>query len=328
MDLDNARPIAVALLCVLAIALAAATLNTAVTSENSGGSGLGWGDGGVGVSQSNDTESESTGDGQPIAAPIELPCFPVLNTLPAVLAILGGFVALVGFAYRRRGWLGALAVVGPVGVPTLFLHALLSACSTSPFDRPGSLLPNGSNGTSLPSGGTGGMGDGGATTVTPSTVLLLVLGVALVGALALLVRTSSGNELDEPEAETPPDDPDVAAVGRAAGDAADRIESNASVENEVYRAWREMTEHLDVAAPQSSTPREFATAAVEAGMDRSDVDELTNVFEVVRYGGESPTGERERRAVEALRRIEREYADADSDGDATGGEGSADGGER
>jgi hypothetical protein len=69
-----------------------------------------------------------------------------------------------------------------------------------------------------------------------------------------------------------------------------------------------MTRHLDVPNPESSTPAEFAAVAVEAGIDREDVEELTALFEAVRYGGESPTEDRERRALEALRSVE-EYAD-------------------
>jgi hypothetical protein len=47
-------------------------------------------------------------------------------------------------------------------------------------------------------------------------------------------------------------------------------------------------------------------------MDRGDVAELTRLFETIRYGGATPTEERERRAVEALRRIESTYAEAAS----------------
>ena len=68
-----------------------------------------------------------------------------------------------------------------------------------------------------------------------------------------------------------------------------------------------MTAALDVDSPGTTTPREFQRTAVEAGMDRSDVAELTELFESVRYGGLEPTDERERRAVETLRRIESDY---------------------
>nr|WP_303647825.1 DUF4129 domain-containing protein [Haloarchaeobius amylolyticus] len=111
----------------------------------------------------------------------------------------------------------------------------------------------------------------------------------------------------------------MAAVGAAAGRAADRLEDTTAVDNEVYRAWREMTTHLDVPDPQSSTPAEFAEAAVAAGMTREQVDELTALFEEVRYGGEAPTSDRETRAIDALRAIEAAHA--------TGGSGSSPAGE-
>lgn len=309
MDLDTARPVTIALLCVLAIALAAATLNTAVTDESGGG--IGFGDSGsAGMSDTNGSEGHLlNGSEQGASVPIDFPCYPVLNTFPAILGIVAVFLLVVALAWRRLGPLGAFAVIGPVGVPALLLHALLTACAAPPMSG-GGFLPGGQNNSSLPMGGSGGLGEGTSTVLTPSFALLVILGVALVGALFLLVRTSAGSELEDPDDEGAyGNEPDVAAVGRAAGEAADRIESSESVENEVYRAWREMTTHLDVPAPQSSTPGEFADSATDAGMAREDVTELTNLFEEVRYGGESPTGERERRAVAALRNIEAEYAD-------------------
>jgi len=69
-----------------------------------------------------------------------------------------------------------------------------------------------------------------------------------------------------------------------------------------------MTDLLEVAHPEASTPEDFADAAVEAGMRREDVEELTDLFRTVRYGPEGATPGREQRAVEALRRIESTYA--------------------
>jgi hypothetical protein len=311
VDLDTARPVVIALLCVLAISLAAATLNSAVTEDGSGGTGFGFGSGGTGFGEKNQS-SPSGGQGAGPAVPIEFPCYPVLASGPVILAIVGAFLLLVGIAYRRSGLLGAFAVVGPVGVPILLVHALLTACTVSISRRSdGNLLPGNRSNFSLPAGSSGGAGDGAATVVTPSLVLFVVLGIALVGAVVLLVKSSGGSEPDAQQAEEAPGEEDIAAVGRAAGEAADRIESEASVENEVYRAWREMTRHLDVPAPKSSTPGEFAAAAVDAGIGRNDVSELTTVFEEVRYGGEDATGDRERRAVSALRRIERHYAEGE-----------------
>ncbi|WP_266075882.1 DUF4129 domain-containing protein [Haladaptatus caseinilyticus] len=309
MDSDTARPVAIALLCVLAIALAAATLNSAVTTDGGGGFGGGSGSAfGPGDGDGPDQTEPSFSGGSRVS--FDFPCYPTLDTLPAALLLLGLFALVVGVAYWRIGALGALAVVGPIGIPLLILHALLTACTSLSGGGSGSPT-NLSNLPSPPAGGSFGTGDGTTSVTTPSVVLFVVLGIALVGALALLVKSSSGTEPETTVAEPDSGTEDIAAVGRAAGEAADRIESDASVENEVYRAWREMTSHLDVSAPESSTPGEFATAAVDAGIAREDVRELTTVFEEVRYGGEDATGERERRAVASLRRIERTYAEDD-----------------
>ena len=310
MDRDTLRPVALALLAVVAIGLAAATLNSAVVTD-SGGFGFGPPDEDMGSENGSDPEF-NLGDESENAtgsSPINLPCYPVLDTWWAIAAILGAFGLGAYVAYRRLGGLGVVAYAGPVGIPLLFAHALLTQCSAPAEDTRTSLFRAG-NVSIVPEGGSGAPGSSSGTTITdPSVLLLLGLGIALVAAVALLFVSSSGAEPETEEAVAEPDEePDVAAVGRAAGEAADRIEETTDVENEVYRAWREMTTHLDVANPQSSTPAEFAAAAVEAGMAREDVDRLTSMFEEVRYGGESPTEEREQQALEALRRIEREYA--------------------
>ena len=113
-------------------------------------------------------------------------------------------------------------------------------------------------------------------------------------------------------------DGDLDAVGRVAGDAVDRIEdapTATAADNAIYRAWREMVALLDAPDPQSGTPRQFATAAVDAGMDSDDVAVLTRAFEEVRYGGAELSDERRERAVAALGRIEAEHGDRGSRGD-------------
>ncbi|WP_132057066.1 DUF4129 domain-containing protein [Halorussus amylolyticus] len=315
MDSDKLRPVVLALLCVLALGAAAATLNSTVETDSGGGFGVGDPQTGTGASNSSDTGA-SIGNSSDAAAsvPIDLPCYPVLDELWAIGLILAVFLLGAALAYRRFGGLGFVAYVGPVGLPVAFAHALLTLCSDP---GPGELTAGliGSNNSSLPPGGSGAAGSGSGTTLTdPSVLLLLGLGVALVAAVALLFVSSSGTDPDDPEEVFEPDaDEDVAAVGRAAGAAADRIEDATDVANEVYRAWHEMTRHLDVSNPESSTPAEFAAAAVDAGMAREDVAELTALFEEVRYGGESATDDRERRALDALRNIEAEYADVDGE---------------
>ncbi|WP_134669404.1 DUF4129 domain-containing protein [Halorussus marinus] len=310
MDSDTVRPVVLALLCVLAIGVAAATLNSAVRTDAGGGFGVGSPASDAGSPGGADPEF-SLGNGSAGAGlGFDFPCYPVLVEPWAVGLIVAAF-ALGGYlAYRRLGGIGVVAYALPVGIPLVLAHALLTACLSPSTSESESLLPGGAGNISLPGGGSGVPGSGSGTTLTDPSVLLLVgLGLALAGAVALLVVSSSGDDADPDESVAGPETrEDVAAVGRAAGAAADRIEDATDVDNEVYRAWREMTSHLDVANPDSSTPAEFAAAAVEAGIDREDVEELTALFEEVRYGGESPTDDRERRALDALRSVE-EYAD-------------------
>ncbi|WP_135828538.1 DUF4129 domain-containing protein [Halorussus halobius] len=312
MDRDTVRPVVLALLAVVAIGLAAATLDSAVVTDSSGGFGFGTPDSDAGASGGQQPEFEFGNQSAPGGFSRLAPCIPELGTWWAIATILGVFGLGAYVAYRRLGGLGVVAFVGPVGVPLLLAHAVLTTCTTPLRDASQSLFEPG-NVSMAPDGGSGALGSGSGTSVTdPSVLLMAGLGVALLAAVALLFVSSSGDDPD-PEPDGAVADPeDVQAVAQAAGAAADRIESSADVDNEVYRAWREMTDHLDVSNPQSSTPAEFAAAAVDAGLDREDVDELTSLFEAVRYGGESPTDERERRAVEALRRIEREYSGGDS----------------
>ncbi|MFB6219563.1 MAG: DUF4129 domain-containing protein, partial [Halobacteriaceae archaeon] len=93
----------------------------------------------------------------------------------------------------------------------------------------------------------------------------------------------------------------------------DRIEARADTDNEVYRAWQEMATLVGGDRPETSTPGEFADDAVAAGMDPADVEELTRLFEEVRYGDAPPTDEREQRAVRTLRAIEDAYAGAEEE---------------
>ncbi|WP_439027279.1 DUF4129 domain-containing protein [Haloarchaeobius sp. DT45] len=57
----------------------------------------------------------------------------------------------------------------------------------------------------------------------------------------------------------------------------------------VHRAWQRMVRGLDLSAPASRTPGEFASAAIEAGRDADAVRRLTHLFERVRYGDDDPS---------------------------------------
>nr|WP_193570048.1 DUF4129 domain-containing protein [Halorussus sp. JP-T4] len=306
------------MLAVVAIGFAAATLDSAVRTD-SGGFGFGSPSSDAGAPEGG---QPSIGLGNRSSPPagggslLDVPCYAFLDSWWAITAIVGVFGLGAYVAFRRLGGVGVVAYAGPVGIPLLFAHAVLTSC-TQPLPKVSQSMFGG-NMTLVPEGGSGVPGGATGTSVTdPSFLLMAGLGVALLAAVALLFVSSSGDDSDEEFAE-PDTAEDVRAVGRAAGEAADRIEDATDVDNEVFRAWREMTDHLRVSNPASSTPAEFAAAAVDAGMAREDVDRLTALFEEVRYGGEAPTEEREQQALDALRRIEREYAGTEP-GDANRG---------
>ncbi|WP_224447638.1 DUF4129 domain-containing protein [Haloprofundus salilacus] len=322
MQRETALRIGLAALAVCALALAAATLDSAVVTEDGGSLGLGPSDSGaVGGGQEGETAPLGGEDGS--AAPLLSFCVPWLTQWWVAPAIVGAFLIMNAVArYRTGSYLLGLAFTVSFGSLVLIFYVLLTSCVTaeSSFGLGGGEMTN--NSSIFPgSAGSSGLTGTGQTVTTPTIVLLAVLGVVLVGAL-LLLFVSTGDD-DALGGDTVEDDadpiPDVAALGEAAGRAADRIEANADTDNEVYRAWVEMTGLLDVDNPRTSTPSEFAAAAKDAGMAREDVRELTDIFEHVRYGDGEVTAEREQRAVAALRRIESAYGE--------GSEGT-DGGER
>lgn len=312
----NVRALMIALLCVLAVSLAAATL---VDPQSTSGSGpdIGGDLQSGSADQSGDGGSEPARDLPDGGPPIRIgaACVPLLLS-PAVL--LGGAAVLLGAGWllkRRESLPYALAVMFPVTLFLVMPYLLLTNCgndaSMGPQDS--ALLPEmSSNATGGDLGGNAG-GQAAEQLVSPPVLVGLLVVVAVVFAL-LAYRASGDDDADGepmPEAETgePEDRTPLAAVGTAAGEAADRIEDAADVDNEVFRAWRDMTDHVDVPDPETSTPREFATAASEAGMDAAHVDALTDLFREVRYGGAAATADREERAVAALRAIEDRYAD-------------------
>ena len=314
MNRDVVRTLVLAVLAVAALSVAAATLTETVAVDGSGsgsgggsGSGVDAGDGDA----SGDSDAPSTGLTGQFAPGL---CLPWLRRPLVQAALVLGVLAVGGVAwYASDAFPVGLSVSFMAGVPVGLIYFLLAVCPGSP--EPFQLSLPAANGSLDPAGTPGSGGGGGARTVEtvtqPDVALFLVLGAAVLVAVGLLV---AGTGSDDPPTETEvpePSDPDVTAAARAAGAAADRIDAADDVANEVFRAWREMTTHLDVDDPETATPAEFADAAVDAGMTRADVAELTEVFEVVRYGGREPTADRVDRAVGALRRIESAYADAD-----------------
>lgn len=295
---ERLAAVVVVALCVLALGLGAGGLERSP-----------WGN----VSESDDRagageglEQPETGlgpvDGSEVGA--EGPILPtdIILALMLVLIVLGipGLIRI-----------GKYRVAGMV---LAFLVTLVLFWAVVEYFGGVGLDPSGGSGsgnvTETPTNGSSGPISSPGVNVT--TLLLYgVVGAALALAVGLVFRSSGSVELtgDEQETAAPTDEPeDPEAVAAAAGRAADYIERGPDLSNAVYRAWSEMTDALDVREAETSTPGEFAAAAVAAGMDRDDVGELTRLFEEVRYGDAEPSTEREQRAIDALRRIEGSYA--------------------
>lgn len=292
---DAIRSGIIAGLAILAVAFAASTLNSTVVPKQGGANGPngrgGEGGGLLPVPQS----------GPPPGETIQIPLLTEILTFLTIIALLAFVVYVVLYWRETFGLLlAAIALLGLLGILLQFIPSLTGTPRPPPIE-PGN-------------GSIFGGGDGSDATrpTPPSLIVLLVLGLTLIGAVVALLRTTT-DESDEPPTDTDDERRHPAAVGRAAGRAADRLEAEAEVDvdNEVYRSWREMTELLDVDDPETSTPGEFVDAAVEAGLGHDDVQELTRLFEDVRYGDREPSEEYEQRAIAVFRRIEARYAEDD-----------------
>ncbi|MEF8831827.1 MAG: DUF4129 domain-containing protein [Halobacteriales archaeon] len=314
MDSRTVRVAVIALVAVAALSAAAATLDDTRTMG-----------GGVGPSSSQDAGvADDDGDSvvprddrgrvSPPSGGIVSDCEEnaFLRSPEFVAAALLVVAVALAVLTWRRNLLVAFAVLTAVGTPLFLVYLFISACPGDPnrVEQLG-LAENASINMSAPGGGGAPGSDAAGNVVQAPTVVLAVLGLILLVAVAVVLRDTDDEPVDPREAtdEDGPESATVAAIGRVAGETADRIDASESLDNEVYRAWREMVGHLQVDRPDATTPGEFADAAVAAGMARGDVEQLTDLFEAVRYGGVEPTDERERAAVETLRRIEREYAE-------------------
>lgn len=296
---------------IVAVALVAATIDSPFETGGSGGSAPGSGNG--------------EGGGDPIeqppppedpATPPEIPTF--LEYLIYAIVIIGVIAAVWYLLANRREAVKLIAVglvMALIGIAIVYLF--LGAGDPS---APGEMIPGSENGDPAASGD----GDGERTDLVPTNALVAVLAIITAIFVAGVFFTRGTGEDRKPSEEPAVADDDhqqntdAIAVGSAAGRAADRIDDTDDVDNEIYRAWREMTQPLDVDRPESSTPGEFATAATDAGLDRQHVDELTRLFEDVRYGPTETTPELENRAVSILREIESTYGD-DSPSSAAAG---------
>lgn len=286
--------VAVAAMGMVAIAIAAATLEDRwyPTAEGEDGPGLG-----------NEQPPEESAPPEPV----DITWIPYLNEIVTVLVLALIAITVIYLIINYREYLPVLlgfAVI--IGIMAFILLHGRPEFDHEESDEDGEFF-NDSLG-----GDGGGAPPEGQIDWLPVTAILGILGLILLAAIAMSVR-GSGIQVDQPtDKETAAGSGAVAAdLGAAAGRAADRIEASEGYENDVYRAWAEMTDLLDLQNPEVATPGDFAAEAVEAGLAPTDVRDLTRLFEAVRYGDRPANDSRERRAVSLLRRIEDRYAETD-----------------
>lgn len=312
MDRTALQTVALAVLCIVAVALAAGALSSPVAVESGDGEGDGGGVEGL-FDSDDDSESGSLfsfgerGESGEFAIPgPDWLCYPAVAQIDFLGLLLLGYLA-IGAGVTRLSNLGAgtVTVVALITLTIIIVPLLLIGCESP---EPGFSSSLSAEDTSVfPDGGEDDADGESQPVSVPSIVLIVLLVVTLVGLLAALYIGQTGEEDDPPQepADEPADGP--AKLATVAGQTADDIEKQAAVENAVYRAWAEMTAELSVADPETMTPGQFARAAIDAGMDPDDVDELTSLFEEVRYGNAPVTEQREQEAIETLRRIEQAY---------------------
>lgn len=304
MDRRTLAVLAVAALAVFAIGFSAATISSTVES----GSGGGGAEGEDGPPPVLEEDAEVDSDASETASFL----LDLLLAL-AALFLIGMYVYL---AIRRPRLAAVLLVLILVVVAVVGVLGEFSLGFADEGEEPGEEdAARAGDGEGEGEGFDEGDGEGSgeeSSTLDTSLALVAILSVVLIlGAVLALRRGSDGTGAEE--GEKPDEGVDSTTIGAIAGRAADRIEEDnetgTDAENEVYRAWREMTARLDADSGETTTPREFQQLAVETGMQPDDVRELTGLFERVRYGGADATEDREQRAVRVLRRVESTYGE-------------------
>jgi hypothetical protein len=303
---DTLVPVVVALLCIVAVALGAAALTSdlggggnsgaTIVDSNTNGSNSPDSSGGRNSATGGSRQPQERGDDECVAGYDQVELFNIVFAVVVAISILV-------YVYSRELMLGVITF--PIlMLPALFgliAMAALLGCPV-PGQEAATTAVQG-NGTLNPAGEV--LNGGGEDSLSSRLQLLGgFLGLSLVLLLMgfYVMRRNAKGEPDEQAIE----DSEIAA---AAEEAAQEIEQASTDKNPIYTAWATMTEPLDVEHPETSTPQEFADAALEAGLNADDVRELTDLFETVRYGTTPVTSQHEKRAMEALRRIEQDYSE-------------------
>lgn len=126
-------------------------------------------------------------------------------------------------------------------------------------------------------------------------VLALLLAAGLVG-IAWFIWRRSRHQPDPLE-----------QLAQEAREALVALEGGADVKDTVMRCYFEMNRILSqqrgISRSATMTPREFEQELRGAGLPEGDIEELTRLFESVRYGARIPDEQQERQAVACLTSI-------------------------
>jgi len=283
--------VGVAALAVLALALGAAALDDARLSS-SGGTG---GPESTYTPAGDATDEVPTGPPKASDASMSPWYFLAIYVLAVVATLLIGWHRQVRTVYLLVGAVLATALL------VVLLFGQVPELRSPTNGSAGEALAQ--NDSSIGGGGGSTPGEAPPSNALP-TEFLLYAGLALGIAVIVGFSRKGPSETDDGGEEQTEDAAErVADVGDAAGRAADSLAAT-DLENAVYRAWRDMTDALDVPATETTTPAEFRDAAVAAGLPERPVEDLTTVFREVRYGDAPTTPDRREAAREALRDVE------------------------
>lgn len=98
-------------------------------------------------------------------------------------------------------------------------------------------------------------------------------------------------------------------LAQEAQEALDALEAGANVKDTVMHCYFEMSrvlrEQRGIQRAEAMTPREFEISLKDAGLPDREVEQLTRLFESVRYGARAPGEQEERQAITCLEAVVR-----------------------
>lgn len=319
MPSDRTNNILIAGLCILILAAGAATIANPVLIEGDEGPDERLFTG-PDVDDRQDPGTVEGGNGLIFGYgdPIEI-CVPFFAQPEVIGAIVLGALFIGAVLYLMTNGIITLALFAGFGpIIAIGWRVLTIGCDPDEEDDPDE-DPEFEDGLLDNLFGEGGNETAAQVMDVATDPMVLFGAMILIGLVAFAFVLMTDDEEDEDVVEEEDGEEitighfDEQAIARIAGEAADRLEADddSDLENAVYEAWRQMTGHLDIESPDTSTPGEFASEAIRVGMHPEDVMGLTGLFEEVRYGDRSPTADRESSAIEILRNIERTYSAGD-----------------